>query len=138
VNEWMTSIVVLINTGAGPGAPKIVNLAGLPPEPVTSAWPMVWMMLIAAGVALAVGGLMAYTWSRLDPVERAFCLLAFRLGMKRRDRALVRELAGRADVRPIALLISARAFGEALTRATRAGVQVDARVIERIRTRVFA
>jgi hypothetical protein len=124
--------------GAGtPTAPHTVSLVGGAAEPIPSAWPILWMTLIAAGVIVSALGVIAYSWSRLDPVERAFCLLAFRLGMKRRDRVLVRELAGRMEVQPVALLISARAFAEAISRATRTGLAMDPMSVERVRARVF-
>lgn len=117
--------------------PQVVNLIGGPVTPVASAWPAFWMALIVAGLVVIFAGLMAYAWSRLELPERAFRVLAFRLGLRRSERRMTRDLAGSLEVPPVALLLSARAFAQALERAVKAGLGVDARAADRLRTRVF-
>ncbi len=102
-------------------------------------WPWLAIALISAGVLVVLGGLLAFRISRIDPAEKAFRLLAFRLGLGRRERAAVRRLADTIqESKPVVLLVCGDALERAISRLTPgAGPGLDAKVIRRIRERVI-
>lgn len=98
------------------GAVRPVTLAA--PEHAAAAGPSVWVWIAVALALCAVAGALVsyFAWRdrrRHTPGERAFRVMARRLRLGRRERALVHAAAERARIPGIALLISEHAFDRA-------------------------
>ncbi|MCB9845184.1 MAG: hypothetical protein H6811_04260 [Phycisphaeraceae bacterium] len=121
-----------------------------PPRLVTDAPPVggeesrFWTVLIVFGSIAIASSLTALVlwWHRSvsrNPREHAFRSLARRLGLGRRDRALVRRLATRQSVQPVALLVSPGGLRIAIEAAVSQPTgRPDARALARLEHRLLS
>lgn len=102
-----------------PGEPGVVDLVLKDPVFNTSTLPP-WLVVAAVvgGLVLIVGAVLFFAWvrgARAESRERAFRLLARRLGISVEVRETVRRVASAYGCAPVALLVCERALHEAIT-----------------------
>ncbi|MFG0286177.1 MAG: hypothetical protein ACF8R7_17305 [Phycisphaerales bacterium JB039] len=95
------------------GRPAIAIDRPQPPATTDTGMPLLWI-LASATALLGAAGASAWTWriwARLPVEERAFCLLALRLGLGRRWRRQIERIAAHGKTSPIAVALSPGALG---------------------------
>lgn len=107
-------------------------------EPAPSGLPL-WLWVSLAGVVIfVVAGIVSHlAWRdrrRGAPVERAYRALVRRLRVPRASADLLRAIAEERNTPPVALLLSERAFDQALAAS---GARVAPEVAASLRRRLF-
>ena len=92
----------------------------------------VGLMVMALGAAIALR-----EWLRLAPAEQAFIAISVRMGVGRRARSVLRQMAADSGVAPVALLLSPTAF-ETASANMKSRDEHSERAIARLRERVGA
>lgn len=101
------------------------------------------LAIVALGLAvMALGAAIALrAWLRLAPAEQAFIAVSVRMGVGRRARAVLRQMAADSGVAPVALLLSPTAFEAAsanMKMGMKRGDERSERALARLRERVGA
>lgn len=94
------------------------------------------VMAVAGAVVMAVGVALALrAWLKLAPAEQAFIALSLRMGLGRRSRSVLRQMAADSGIAPVALLLSPTAFDTA-SASVKTSDERSARLVQRLRARV--
>lgn len=134
---------IRLMTGAEPASMQSGGAAGMIEQGGAAswgAWGVWWLAVVACAAMLALGvAILFHEVARLraeSDEERAFRLMARRMGLRKREQSCLGRLSDAAGIPAAALLLSAHAF-EAALQAAGEGADLSDEAAAEIRRRVF-